>query len=279
MVVGIPSSAQQVQLEVDSQDVIHEHTSEGGYCYTQAYHVHEGSTESGGACYQTPVYHQHTGDQISGGGCYRGSQCGGTTVTPYASHYIHVCQVCGTTLYIGDAWGNGEGSSHGATPGAVCNGVKCFRKNLSCGKTSETIDSYTLSCTKTEGEPDGYVLSCTQGSNPVGRVSMLKIRDGADYTLSVLAEGVTIDSVVWSTGSNETSIDVTENGTYSCNVTVIDFAGCSYVKVVNYIVSDYDIEPPVYVGSQRIGNRCHVESVSVEFSDNYGVTEYMIEKD
>ena len=56
------------------QKIHHVHvgsSEEGGACYEkEVKHVHEGSGENGGDCFRTPVYHAHEGSASKGGSCY-----------------------------------------------------------------------------------------------------------------------------------------------------------------------------------------------------------------
>ena len=57
------------------QKIHHVHvgsSEEGGACYEkEVKHVHEGSGENGGDCFRTPVYHAHEGSASKGGACYQ----------------------------------------------------------------------------------------------------------------------------------------------------------------------------------------------------------------
>lgn len=47
---------------------------------------------------------------------------------------------------------------------------------------------------------------------------------------------------------------------------------------LDYTVEDYDNEPPVITEVKRVGKRCQYEQLQVVATDNYSVTECMIEK-
>lgn len=71
-------------------------------CFTiplNVYHVHNGDSQNGGLCYETPVYHEHDAS------CYDGDYCSGTFTTKYVSvtyasskysiMFINYCSDCG----------------------------------------------------------------------------------------------------------------------------------------------------------------------------------------
>lgn len=77
--------------------------------------------------HETSCYHVHSEKN----GCY--GECGGQLYTPYGSHYIHKCRVCGETFSI---WYLAEES---ATSGNNCNEHtlgkvkgKCAESTLKC---------------------------------------------------------------------------------------------------------------------------------------------------
>lgn len=92
------------------------------------YHVHqgtEGTTANG--CYTKPVYHTHSS-------CYR--VCGGHqyTISTHSSYIMVRCESCGAeTKEIKDY-----------------NSFICGQAVLKCGKTTSTVEKYTLGCGKTE---------------------------------------------------------------------------------------------------------------------------------
>jgi len=110
---------------------------DGAY-YVLTGHIHSGNENSGDGCYQEPIYHTHddctkiTGtyvfDSLVPGGSYN------PTTGGFPSYYK--CDNCGNQVYVDGAW---YGSNvHN------CGGY-------SCGKTTSTVELYTLSCGKTEG--------------------------------------------------------------------------------------------------------------------------------
>ena len=268
--------AAEYNVVVDSESVLHNHTSQTGSCYTPVYHVHDGNESSGGECFQTPVYHVHDGDTTNGGDCFEERECGGVCVTGN-SHYIHECTVCGFTgVFYGE---NCPGPNASATMNSICSSTRCPKKTYVaiCGKSTSTIESYAQTCTKTASTIDSYSLVCSKGNQSVGTVQMIKNRD-TSYKLSTQVSGVTLVSQSWNTGSSSSQIDVTSNGVYTCTVTVRDFAGLTYSKTLSYTVTDYDITPPQYIGLSRESERCNFTDVQFSFSDNYGVTEYKLQK-
>lgn len=220
----------------------HSGSTSGGGCYTKPeYHSHAGDTVSGGSCY-TPVYHTHQGDVTNGGSCYGSKKCGGTMITPYGSHYIHKCTICGFEYEVGTV--DGEGHTVPATPGKVCNYMTCPKVSyyLDCAKTN-TIEYYQLSCKKDETTIEGYSIDCGKTpSTVVGKIQLNKA-SGTEYRLSISASNAVINSSVWNTGESGQSILVTGNKEYTCQV-AYSVEGRSETAVLRYNVTDYDTSGP-----------------------------------
>lgn len=93
------------------------------------YHVHEGSeSATANGCYTKAIYHSHINS------CY--IQCSGTANSKggAGNAWKYTCNKCNKDYWVG-SWGAD---------------FPCTEKILSCGKTSSTIDNYTLGCGKTE---------------------------------------------------------------------------------------------------------------------------------
>ena len=93
-----------------------------------------------GGCFTNPVYHKHTNS------CYTdsGYNCGPRNKVrgPYKNHsgtdeYQYTCSACGRDWYMCDG-GSASGTFHWVGS-----------KVLSCGKTTTTVEYYTLGCSKT----------------------------------------------------------------------------------------------------------------------------------
>ena len=195
--------------------VYHAHTgsaSGGGGCYTTpVYHAHTGST-SGGGCYTVPVYHTHTGSASSGGGCY------GQPV--YHSHTTSCYATC--TITTSGCWGQGnynengmmhcpcyithsscgqpqrqgwhvhpdDGNSH------VNGDQRSTHQYLVCGRSTSTIEQYTINCGKSTSTIDSYNLGCGKTTSTIDSYNL-----GCGKTTS------TIDSYNLGCGRTESTID------------------------------------------------------------------------
>ncbi len=114
------------------------------------YHEHSGDSTTGTGCYTSPIYHTHTNS------CYTtsGYNCGPVNKVrgPYKNasgtdEYQYSCSACGRAFYLCDG-GSMAGSWHYVSS-----------KVLSCGKTTTTIDSYSLGCGKTEESIESAIIT------------------------------------------------------------------------------------------------------------------------
>lgn len=98
------------------------------------YHVHEGaegSTSNG--CYTNAVYHSHTNN------CYKSCSGSLTKTSSSDDQYVFKCNTCGGTNYrTKHDWENNPSVR------------SCNLPKISCGKTTATIEKYSLGCGKTE---------------------------------------------------------------------------------------------------------------------------------
>ena len=221
------------------------------------YHIH---TENTGSCY-SPVYHTHVGNEYSKLGCYQGAKstkstvCSGILgagVKQADGSYNHFCSACNRCV---------NDSSSGSM--GTCYAPK-------------TTTVYALSCGKYTYSIDSYKLVCTSGINTeLGTISLVKSNWGGAYKLSIIGD-IAI-SYCWQDSSEGSSISVESNGVYSCKVGYLD-SGVNRVISLDYTVEDYDNEPPVITEVKRVGKRCQYEQLQVVATDNYSVTECMIEK-
>lgn len=241
VLLGSNSYVTAAEEVVGNAAICHIHSGDsvtGGGCYSiPNYHTHTGNTISGGTCYKTPVYHTHQGDSTGGGACYMEVECGGTVITPYGTHYIHECTICGFSGVFG------EGPDKGATVGAICRDVTCpnIKYVLKCGQTEgASIEAYSLSCTKTI---DSYSLGCGKSTDTVVGNLQLRKNKGVAYSLSINANTVDIQSYRWNTGENSQSIYVKANQEYSCMVSY-NLDGRTSTAVLRYTVTDFDAEGP-----------------------------------
>lgn len=99
----------------------------GNIAYT--YHVH-----GDGHCNETPVYHVHDGDALSGGTCYTGIKCGNKLSSPNEDDSCY-CSKCHDYVSAKSA----KYSNY------ICQNIT--RYDISCGKTTSTVESYYCSLT------------------------------------------------------------------------------------------------------------------------------------
>lgn len=234
-VVSVHASSEE---EVVSVSVSHQHTSEGGSCYTPVYHTHSDG------CYSTgklTAYRHHAGGHVDAAvnGCNASKTCYWVSAA--------TCSICGNVAYCFPC------NQSKATPSV--GDVHCTK--LVCTKQEGvTVDSYTLDCTQTE----------------VGFVSIVK-QGGSGYYLRVNSN-IDVDSYRWQDGSTNAIIYVTSNSTYTCEITYTD-SGVQRTVSVSYEVTDYDAVPPVIsaveFSSKRVNSGVRP---SVSATDNVGVIEY-----
>lgn len=273
MVSVFDSDVNAQAVPVASSTVVHQHTAEGGSCYKPVYHTHVGNTTSGGACY--------TLQSVT-------KQC---TITKH--YYTHVsswlCEVCGNNSFTYEGVEDRH-SSCGAT--SIYNAYKTTctscgahgfdnTPNYSSTSHTYTASEYVLSCPKTAQTIDGYTLSCTKGSGVVASFEMYKNVTSDSYTLSIspiLQSGVTVLSYKWSNGSTSSTCSVTSNSTYTCEVTISD-GGIQRKSTLSYTVSDYDTQSPVVQTVSRVTNRVRSDvGVTVQAQDNVKVSDYMLNR-
>lgn len=195
------------------------------------YHQHSGNTSSGGLCY-TPVYHTHTSS------CYQTvdaqiNERNDPIVTDacgcrHQRHYAR-CTVC-NSLKTGQT-----NVSTNCTQGhSLADEVvpKCHTKKvIVCGKDTSTIERYNFTCTKST-------------SIVIGNIDMYKI-SGLSYKLQIKSTSATITSYTWNTGASTSSIEITGNGTYTCNITY-NIENRTETTTLSYQVTDYDITAPTF---------------------------------
>lgn len=264
---------------VDSLEIVHEHSVEGGSCYEAVLHTHTGDATNGGGCYTVEVAHTHVskcyttkGYSDNGNSTNWCGTCGGS----YTDHSLK-CSICGDTSSSRTSY-----CTCGAHPGKDPSSHS--HKVLKCSKT---IDGYDLGCLKQEGDVDSYNLICGRTDLVDGKVELVKSRAGDDYTLSVVLtenyEGCNLSVFGWRynnsyvSGSTGTSFEVTENGHYCVTVEIHSVRGYFYEDLC-YDVTDFDNQPPVISHVDKTETRAKFTSVSVNATDNFGVVGYMLKE-
>lgn len=203
---------------------------------------------------QVDLTHSHVGSSSASGGCY---------TTPENYSWSQQC-----TGYSGGAWQYNGGWYVTCT---TCNNYWAVPGDCSFQKCTKTI---THTGTR-------YLLSCGADADAViGTFKITKIRD----TEYILSPSVTASSSLcvpvsytWDTG-NEGDLTVTANGTYTCTLSWKD-NGAVKTATLQYVVTDYDTEPPVV--SDVVRNMSRVQDcvvAEVTATDNFGVTEYKLEQ-
>ena len=151
------NSIETISKPITITSATHSHTDT---CYNPVYHVHTGSSSTGGGCYTAPVYHTHTSSCRTGtivristeseprGGYYDDN---GIWYDLYWWRHVDKCNNCGATWTYGQ---NTDGSWFGTQPPGGTGATHNCGGNY-CGKTEETIEKYNLGCGKTEETIEG----------------------------------------------------------------------------------------------------------------------------
>jgi len=250
-------------------------------------HHHRGNSDTCGECFTTPIYHSHQGDSISGGSCFspvyhtHNSSCYSyTTCTMYprsisvASENSTYCSYHGPTTEITynvsyyhdyeNCYGTGNVTVHCT----ACGGVDVYAitshyiSQLSCGKNSSSIDSYTLNCPKSLTEDiDGYAPSCGLEENTsYGKIQFSADNDEwtsgnvnvsaslDDYNGILTQNGYgqfdfsTDNGNIVTTGAS--SIEVSENGNYYVRISVDEALFDTSDAEVMIQIKNIDRTPP-----------------------------------
>ncbi len=202
--------------------VSHTHSgsaAKGGGCYGKAvYHSHTGSASSGGGCYKLPVYHSHAGDSSSGGDCYRAvyhthtDNCYTTEkcIATYEGGFQRIaeydaeCYHHGMTLhmtfegtYKHQDCGLGK-VTDSKTICWACNKMDIDHKyqKITCGKDEKTVEGYELSCGKRTDTVDSWKTGCNQNETSI-----------MGYEINCGKNTSSIDSYQRDCGKNEKSVE------------------------------------------------------------------------
>ena len=205
------------------------------------YHIHTGSSSTGGGCYGTPIYKTATGSRI----CGRFNMILNSTLGDGTSHWR--CDTCGAITYQS---GNNDPGDHYTT----------YTYNTT------TIDHYELSCGKTEGEKEAYTIE--------------NLQLDATVTHKDNQSGVKIESCKWITNTSSTALgtDISHytEGTFNDNKETITLnistAGTYYIHVLttdNVGNKTETIKGPITIeanyhahkGSSSTGGGCYTKAV------------------
>ena len=118
-------------------------TIKGPIIVSNKYHVHVGNSSTGGGCYNSPVPHTHNTS------CY--ATCDGRLYYVRQSKLHegeYTCRKCSRTFHLGNG-GNPE----------QWDNSQCRYSELICKKTEGEIERYNLSCGKTTSTIEGYIVS------------------------------------------------------------------------------------------------------------------------
>ena len=158
---GVPVYHYHTDHAGTAQAASYQASAKGGCFVDEVYHTHVGSSNGKGGCYTVPVYHTHSGNSSKVGGCYGN--------IPYT-----VYNYCGCKSYAWSQDANGTttcancGHNHGSSK---CDGVTssyvAYKIDLTCGKSTSTIDSYALGCGKTTSTIVGYALGCGKTTSTI----------------------------------------------------------------------------------------------------------------
>lgn len=221
------------------------------------------------------VYHTHLGvsGQTSRNGCYTVPQT--KTETAYKKdmyssewwegNYYIAAMKCSYCSFSGVYYKSETNPSTGAVTVLINNSPASAEHSHGGHLVDETVTRYYLGC--------GY-----SDNVPVGNIELTKSVD-TSYVLSVkIPDTLTPVSYAWSNGSTSKSIEVTSNGSYSVDVKYKEGATQGSVHF-DYVVSDYDTEPPVVTGVSYSSERGNLVDIIVNATDNMQVIEYKLEKE
>ena len=191
------------------------------------------------------VYHVHIGDSTNGGGCYGVSQTGTRQCTDKIwgvsdGGFDYDCSTCGptygmTTTYYQSCGSITDWNSQYVGTHKWCN---------SCGKTIEKIGVTSNGTATHSVNYTYYITGCGMDTTTVvGQLQLVVNKTETEYSLNVVTSGIQNVAYVWQNGATTSSIVVTENGVYNCNVSYV-VEGRSLSGVLTYEITDYDVLPP-----------------------------------
>lgn len=247
----------------------HIHSEEGGVCY----HHHNGDTAAGGDCYTVPIL---CGGNVTAktGETYCGNitlQSQGIDSTSGQYRYYFSCNACG------QMWDRAENDMGGAhmRPGTYYSCDSCGTRYSSGGSCTK-VAAYETGCGMNEQMLDCADTIC--GSYHITCSDVTMGLESTALTANVSSQGVgaSVTSYLWSTGENTQSITVTQNGTYSCEITYTDQkSGASSTVAASYAVANLDNTPPeVSLSFGPTAPTSTGTTIHVDATDNIGVTGY-----
>lgn len=236
----------------------HIHSEEGGACY----HQH------GNGCYTVPVICNGSITQKRGSVCgtlrkWTGTDDRGITFT-YAQ-----CNACGQFWdHVGDDMGDYHYhydwtcDSCGARyeGGGTCRNIA--RYDIGCNKDEHTFECEDVTC-------GSYHITCNDIAAGL---------ESTTLTANITSQeaGASVTSYQWSTGDTSQTITVTQNGTYSCEITYTDIkSGAGSTAEAFYEVTNLDNIPPEVALSCAPSSPTNTgTTIHIDASDNVGVTGY-----
>ncbi|MBD5469121.1 MAG: hypothetical protein HDR21_13345 [Lachnospiraceae bacterium] len=267
---------------VDRSEIVVFAEAENGETVVLA-HVH---SEEGGAC-----YHHHSGDAASGGGCYTVPVlCGGSITAKTGETY------CGTwnswygpgEYYEGDKWWatcSSCGAMIGPHDSEITGNHMRTETYYSCDRcgtrhdgdgTCTKVERYDAGCSMDEQVIDCEYTSC--GSYYITCNDVTIGLESTTLTADVTSQeaGVSVTSYQWSTGETSQTITVTQNGTYSCEITYNDQkSGAVSTAGASYAVANLDNTPPEVTLSYTPSAPTNTgTTIHIDATDNVGVTGY-----
>ena len=227
------------------------------------------------------VYHIHKGSSSSNGGCYTipKTRTATKTCTDYCltspSYANTTCPTCGMATY----YAKSDYSKYCPTTGSQYGSLGSYTHYVGCGHAvSSGTSNYSYSH-QVSYQETYYDLGCGKEETSVeGIIKLEKTVDGSNYTLRVYSvDSVTVTEVYWNgSASSSDTFNVTGNGIYTCQVNYLcqDVGGS---VSFSYVVDDYDTTPPVVSDVSYDMSRSKAISLIVNASDNFGVSEYMLD--
>lgn len=271
-VVWIDRSELTARAEAENGDGItlpHVHSEEGGVCY----HHHSGDTAAGGGCYTVPV---SCGGSITAK--TEETYCGDMNVWygPNADHteskWWATCKSCGALFGPHDV--NNFGAHHMRTE-TYYSCDRCGARHGG-GGTCTNVTGYETGCAM-----DEQILDCADTTCGSYHITCNDTAAGLESTtltanVSSQGAGASVTSYLWSTGDTAQTITVTQNGTYSCEVTYTDQkSGAVSTAAASYAVTNLDNTPPeVSLSYSPSAPTSTGTTIHVDATDNVGVTGY-----
>lgn len=202
--MAVHASEPEGQNIIASTELVHQHDNDK--CYVNTYHIHSGNAQTYGSCYTNKIV---TGDTIVN--TWEDDQCCSNCQEGPEAHY--------------------DGNPYGAC------------SNFNSTWTEEVEDYYyELTCNKTTDTLESSYMSCTVNETDICAIGFAKDVSG-EYKIKPIitkqAEWITDITFTWNNGALE-DCPVSANGLYSCKIKYKDLAAdMEKESSIQILVSDY----------------------------------------